>query len=154
MTRQRIISLVLLIFLIGSIGVNLFLFLNLKKDRDFLDSKFRSDFGGISQSIDLFEGVSLTNETAIKNSVEIVSSLSSIYPYTSYKENKELGQMLFNLKKFMVLESNKKVNDNTSMLKDYLTKIENNLDNKALIAEFSNFLVSKTAFPMKADGAK
>lgn len=58
--------------------------------------------------------------------------------------------MLFNLDKFLTLESDKTVNDNASELKDYLTKIENNLQNTGSVVEFNNFLVSKTTFPKKA----
>lgn len=117
---------------------------DLKEGQKFYDDKFKSDFNGLIESFDLYNGTSiLSNECAIKNSVSAIENLRAIREFTSYKEDKSISLMLLSLSEFFVLKSNEFVNANINEVKKYLIDISNGLDDKQRIDNFNTFLWQK-----------
>lgn len=145
MKKIFIISLTLICMF--SILINIFQYKkisDLKQNQKFYDNKFKDGFNNLIDSFGFYDGKrTLSNECAIKNTVDSIESLKSIREFTSYKENKSLSLMLLYLNEFFVLKSNEFINADINDVKKYLTDISNRLDDKNVMDNFNNYLWQK-----------
>lgn len=142
MRKKIILGLILVCIL--SISANMLQFYKLKKykaQEKFYTEMFRNEFDSLKKSFDLYSGSgTLSNESAIKNSVSIVENLKSIRGLTSYRENRSLSEMLLYLSQFFVLNSNQYINENIDKIRPQLNLISKNLDDEKSIKDFNAIL--------------
>ena len=134
---------IILIALAFSIIFNIFQYEKIKEYRErdeFYNEAFTVEFNNLIDSFEFYNGNSLSNESAIKNSVNIISSLEEMRPLTSYKHNKHLSEMLHNLSKFFVLKSNKEINKHIGVIEKNLKDIVTDLNNDNKIIKFNVYL--------------
>lgn len=79
----------------------------------------------------------LSNESAIKNSITIVQDLNSIRALSLYRDSKPLSEMLLYLSQFFVLNSDQYINENIDKIRPQLRDIAKNLNDDKTIKEFN-----------------
>ncbi|MBL4933229.1 hypothetical protein [Clostridium paridis] len=141
--NKRIINGLILVCLL-LVLINLFQFYRVntyKRIEKSNTQKFQEDFNILDKSFDLYNSSStLSNESAIKNSVSIVGELDSLRSLSSYKENKSISEMLLYLSQFFVLNSNQYVTENINKIRPKLKEISKNLNDENTIKEFNKEL--------------
>ena len=142
MKKRIIIGLILICML--SVSINVFQFYkmeNYKNQEKFYTEIFQKDFDSLEKSFDLFNDPgSLSNESAIKNSVSIVENLKSIRDLSSYRENKSISELVLYLSQFFVLNSDQYINENIDRVRLQLKAISKNLNDEKAIKDFNMVL--------------
>ncbi len=139
MSKKIVIGLILICLLL--VSTNVFQFYKMKSyksEEGFYTEKFRNDFNDLEKSFDLYDGSgTLSNESAIKNSITIVQDLNSIRALSLYRDSKPLSEMLLYLSQFFVLNSDQYINENIDKIRPQLRDIAKNLNDDKTIKEFN-----------------
>ncbi|MFL0268077.1 hypothetical protein [Candidatus Clostridium radicumherbarum] len=144
---KRKIIIVLFLICIVSISTNVFQFYKIEQysnQQKFYTVAVESGFKSFITGLDYYDGKTsaLSNESAIKNSVSTISSISNKMLISKYKDNRPLSEMLMYLDMFFVMESDEYINKNINSIKPQLTNISKNLNDEKAIIEL-NFVLKK-----------
>jgi hypothetical protein len=137
--RGKKLTIPLIIVLVLSLGFNIYQYNKDRTSKAFYDTKFKSDFSSSVKNFGISNDTTLTTELAIKNSAVSIASLRSIFPLTSYK-NEKLAELLLRLEMYLVLEPNKNVEKNIVEIRKFLTEINKDLNNTNLIIDFNSYI--------------
>jgi hypothetical protein len=139
MRKWLMIGLILICLL--SVSINVFQFHKMntyKTEEKSYTEMFQNDFDSLDKSFDLYNGAgTLSNESAIKNSITIVENLDSIRVLSSYKDNKSISEMLLCLSQFFVLNPDQYINENIDKIRPQLKAISKNLNDENAIKNFN-----------------